>query len=188
MEINLKEICAICKYAASNEETRYYLNGVFVHTDETWVYFVATDGQVLIVHRTPNTDRANWSFIIPRTMLEKFRFSKRDTGSASLFHADKTVMITHDGTTSQCPEVDGTFPDYKRVRPVDGAEIQPTVFPGQRCADMDALAKAFGTVAIITPRGNDLALVTFGRDDMYGALLPVLKRETLRPFASRAPF
>lgn len=188
MEINLREICAVNKYAASSEATRYYLNGVFVHSkDDGYVYFVATDGHRMIVYRKPNTDGVNWSFIIPRTALEKFKFSKRDAGTADLDFRDGHVVIMHDGAETRVLPVDGTFPDYARVRPVDYGEISPAVFNGQYCADFDAFAKVLGSSAQITPRGSNAALVTFGhRDDVYGALMP--RRLNGSPFAQRAPF
>ena len=186
MEINLRHLCAINKYGASKEETRYYLNGVFCHTseDRQWVHFVATDGHRMIVHRVPNADNVDWSFIIPRTMLERFKFSARDRGFADLSFLDGRVTIQHAGSSSSELPVDGTFPDYVRIRPVDNGEILPAAFNGQYCADFDALAKVFGAVATITPRGDSPALVTFGRDDLYGALMPKLK--TL--FEAKAPF
>lgn len=184
MQINLREICAINKFAASKEKTRYYLNGVFVHSDEDFVFFVATDGHKMVVHRVPNVDHVLWAFIIPRTMLEKFKFSKRDTGLAELTYLERTISIEHDGGVTSGKEVDGTFPGYIRVRPADGVEICPAAFNGQYCADFDVLAKAFGTTATISPRGERPALVTFGdRQDIYGALMPMQKS-----FALRAPF
>ena len=183
MEINLRHLCAINKYGASKEGTRYYLNGVFVHSDGDYVVFVATDGHRIIAHRVPNVDRVEWSFIIPRQMLERLKFSARDTGEAELFFTGTDVIIAHAGSQSIEKPVDGTFPDYKHVRPVDGGDILPAAFNGQYCADFDALAKAFGASATINPRGDNPALVTFGRDDIYGALMPMRKT-----FETRAPF
>ena len=183
MEINLRHLCAINKYGASKEETRYYLNGVFVHSDGDHVVFVATDGPRMIVHRVPNVDRVEWSFIIPRQMLERFKFSARGNDFADLSFLDDRVVISHAGSSFSELPVDGTFPDYKHVRPVDGGDILPAAFNGQYCADFDALAKAFGASATINPRGDNPALVTFGRDDIYGALMPMRKT-----FETRAPF
>ena len=183
MEINLRHLCAINKYGASKEETRYYLNGVFVHSDGDYVVFVATDGHRMIVHRVPNVDRVDWSFIIPRQMLERFKFSARDNGMAELFFTGTDVIIAHAGSQSIEKPVDGTFPDYKHARPADGVDVEPAVFNGQYCADFDMLAKAFGASATINPRGDNPALVTFGRDDIYGALMPMRKT-----FETRAPF
>lgn len=188
MKVNLKEICAINKCAASTEEIRYYLNGVFVHSDAAWVYFVATDGHVMIVHRAVNTDGMDWKFIIPRKMLESFKFSARDTGEADLLNLDGDVIISRGGSTSTEREVDGTFPDYSRVLSRDAMDVEAAQFIGSKLADLDAFAKAFGTHVIVSPRGDGPALVTFGRGDIYGAVMPVLKFKQTRPFAAKPPF
>lgn len=190
MEINLKEICAINKYAASREETRYYLNGVYVHSCGDWVHFVATDGHRLIVRRVPNVDRVDWSFIIPRELLEKFKFSKRNGDLAELECSEATITITYAGTTTAAKAVDGVFPDYARIVPRGGNDIAPAVFNGSYCADFDAFAKVFGCdEATINPMGvGNPALVTFGdRDDVYGALMPKPRPEGWA-FKTSAPF
>lgn len=188
MEINLKTICAINKYAASTKETRYYLNGVFLHTAGGYVYAVATDGHMMIVHRFPNVDGADFKFIIPRSFLSAFKFSARDTGAAQIFYEAGVIRVLHNGENRSVQEVDGTFPAYDRVRPVDGGETVPAVFSGRSLAGFDDFAKAIGTYAVVTPRGKDPALVTFGRSDTYGAVAPVPGFTEKRPFASRAPF
>lgn len=186
MQINLKNLIAIDKFA-SREATRYYLNGVFVHTEGEWVYAVATDGHRMVVHRFPNVDAVDWSFIIPSSYLGTVKFGAREDGVSDVTFDGRQIQFQHGGTRAQVPAVDGTFPNYRHVRPVDDGEIAPAQFNGQYCADFDKLAKAFGSTAVITPRGLNPALVTFvGRDDLYGALMPL--RTENSPFASRAPF
>ena len=187
MKINLRHLCAINKYAASTEDTRYYLNGVFVVADGLKATMVATDGHRMVVHRVPLTMPEFFSCIVPRKFLEGFKFSKRDSGDATLHKDGNFVEVGYAGTVSRVAEVDGTFPAWERIRPADDVQPSPSVFNGQYCADFDSLAKAFGTFAVITPRGADSALVTFGgRDDIYGLLHPMYPEK--RPFAMRAPF
>lgn len=186
MQINLKNIIALDKFA-SREATRYYLNGVYVHTVGGWVYAVATDGHRVVVHRFPNVDAVDWAFIIPSSYLGTVKFGAREDGLSDVTFDGRQIQFQHGGTRAQVPAVDGVFPDYQRVRPVDDGEISPAQFNGQYCADFDKLAKAFGSVAVITPRGPNPALVTFvGQDDLYGVLMPL--RTDKRPFALRAPF
>lgn len=187
MEINLKHLSAINKYAASTKATRYYLNGVFIHSDEVWVYAVATDGNKLVCHRFKNTEGVEWKFIIPSEIFSSFRFNKRETGAAEMTFSNNIITINHAGISRSVREVDGTFPDYKRIRPENDVELEPGFFLGEYCSDFDKLAKEFETVATINPRGKNPALVSFkGRDDIYGVLSPLPSDK--REFSSRAPF
>lgn len=177
MEINLRQICAINKCAASKEATRYYLNGVYVHTVGDWIHFVATDGHKLVVHRVPNVDNVEWSFIIPRQMLDGIngiKFSKHNGDIADLSFSDGLIKISRGNEVIQNSPIDGTFPDYSRVGPVKDAVIKPAVFNWKYCADLDVMAKAFDSRSIISMFGEDPAIVRFvERDDIYGVLMPV---------------
>lgn len=174
MEINLKQICAINKCASSKEVTRYYLNGVYVHTVGKWVHFVATDCHRLVVHHVPNVDEVEWSFIIPRQMLDGIKFSKHTGDIADLSFSDGLIKISRGNEIIQNSPIDGTFPDYDRVTPSEDAEIEPSVFNWKYCADFDVMAKAFDSRAIISMFGENPAIVRFvDRDDIYGVLMPM---------------
>lgn len=174
MEINLKQICAINKCAASTEATRYYLNGVYVHTVGDWIHFAATDGHKLVVHRVPNIDNVEWSFIIPRQMLEGIKFSKRTLDFADLSFEDDVVKIARGNEVFQNKAIDGTFPSYGNLGPIDGCEIEPSVFNWKYCADFDVMAKAFDSRSIISMFGENPAIVRFlHQDDIYGVLMPM---------------
>lgn len=187
MEVNLKELCAICKFAAGRDPHRYYLNGLHVRTVASYVHFVATDGMRLAVIRVENDTPDEWAFTIPREMLEKIKFPKRAPETAHLTFSDGVVSITHDGTTYTAPEVAGGFPDYTRIRPTPGATPSPSIIKGDHCAAADALAKVLaGGGAIITPFGRDPALLTFERrDDVWGMIVPVANAPE---FAVKPPF
>lgn len=186
MLVNLRHMQAICKYAASTEATRYYLNGVFVIAENSTVTMVATDGHRMIVHRAPVDAAEGFSCIVPAKFLLSMRFAKRDTGEAEISKSGNVIRVKHGDTVTETIEVDGTFPDWTRARPADNVDPAPAMFNGKYLHDFDLLAKEFETFATVTPRGSDIALVTFGRDDLYGALAPM--REDRRNFAMKAPF
>ena len=108
----------------SLEETRYYLNGIYMHTvDENGKNFlrtVATDGHRLsrVDMVLPNGAEEISGVIIPRKTIMEIRKLLED--------ADETIEIMIDDTrigfsigkvmlTSKL--LDGTFPDYTRVIP-----------------------------------------------------------------------
>ena len=111
-------------FAMSLEETRYYLNGIYMHTvDENGKNFlrtVATDGHRLsrVDMVLPNGAEEISGVIIPRKTIMEIRKLLED--------ADETIEIMIDDTrigfsigkvmlTSKL--LDGTFPDYTRVIP-----------------------------------------------------------------------
>lgn len=187
MEVNLKDLCAICKFAASRDPSRFYINGVHVRTVGTWVHFVATDGLRLAIARMGNDTPQEWAFTIPREMLERIKFTKRASSLADLTYDDGTVTIQHEGTTWVAPEIAGGFPDYSRIRPNNGVTPAPSIIRGDHYAAADALAKSLDAGgAIVTPLGRDPALLTFERrDDVWGMIAPVPNAPA---FADRPPF
>lgn len=107
-------------FAMSNEETRFYLNGVYVHTDGEKLKFVATDGHRLALAHIVGAEvegDLNKGIIIPRsTVADMVRLldgdmpvTVRASDSRITFHVGSAVI------TSKL--VDGAFPDYQRVIP-----------------------------------------------------------------------
>lgn len=97
MQVNLRHLSAINKYAASTEATRYYLNGVYIHTDASWVYAVATDGHRMIVHRFPNAENVDWNFTIPSRAFNSFKFKKNDLGLGEMNFQNGEIVFSVEG-------------------------------------------------------------------------------------------
>jgi DNA polymerase-3 subunit beta len=119
----LRQIIDKTRFAISTEETRYYLNGIFLHvTDDAQPVLkaAATDGHRLARVTVPRPDGASGmpDVIIPRKCVAELR--------KLLDEVDGTVEISLSATkvrfglgtailTSKL--IDGTFPDYSRVIP-----------------------------------------------------------------------
>lgn len=112
------------QFAISTEETRYYLNGVFLHSatntrGEDVLRAVATDGHRLACADIPLPDGAAdiGGIIIPRkTVGEIIRLLEgRDTVDISI--SDTRFQIEVDGLVMTSKIIDGTFPDYTKVIP-----------------------------------------------------------------------
>jgi DNA polymerase-3 subunit beta len=166
----------------SAEETRYYLNGVFVDPAGK---LVSTDGHRMFVGAidlaSDNTDDnpAPGSFtgwIICRDVLKR----------ALAGHKLPTITIAPDRVGDiACKPIDGTFPDWRRVVP---SEITGTVaqFNPAYVADMGKIGLLLqgkprrgyssGTAlsAHIHHNGEGPAGVTFpGVEDAYAVLMPI---------------
>jgi DNA polymerase-3 subunit beta len=118
---DLKTLIEPAVMAMSTEETRYYLNGVFLQRVEGGLRVVATDGHRLV--RTemdaPDGTTGMPSIIIPRTAIvdsiQKWGLKADVIIKVSL--SDRKVRFeTPDGVLTS-KVIDGTFPDYERVIP-----------------------------------------------------------------------
>ncbi|MDJ1017376.1 MAG: DNA polymerase III subunit beta [Paracoccaceae bacterium] len=130
------------KFAISTEETRYYLNGVFMHVADSdggqVLRCVATDG-----HRLARIDAAlpdgagdMPGVIVPRkTVGELRKLLDDDETEIAVSVSETKVRFAAPGITLTSKVIDGTFPDYSRVIPagntrrleVDAAEFAQAV-------------------------------------------------------------
>lgn len=123
-------------FAMSSEETRYYLNGVFVHvaTDSAGgevLRFVATDGHRMALHDLPAPEGAglpgSWSAIIPRktvAFMIKVLSAKNAGAVANVMVNCTKARFTVGDVDVITPLVDGTFPDYGRVVPANDHTVR----------------------------------------------------------------
>lgn len=108
--------------AISTEETRYYLNGVYVHVsgDTGLLTFVATDGHRLSLVRRdcPNGADAMPGVIVPRkTVAEVIKLCRGNPKEAHLSVSDAKIRFEIGDVTLVSKLIDGTFPEYGRVIP-----------------------------------------------------------------------
>ena len=112
------------KFAISTEETRYYLNGVFMHVADTGgkqvLRCVATDGHRLarIDADLPDGIENMPGVIVPRkTVGELRKLLDDDEAQIAVSVSETKVRFATPGITLTSKVIDGTFPDYSRVIP-----------------------------------------------------------------------
>ena len=137
---DLRALIDRTKFAMSTEETRYYLNGIYLHeADNDGVKVlraVATDGHRLARFEMPLPAGAVGmpGIIIPRKAigeLRKLAEDAADTIEISLSETKIRFAFDHIVLTSKL--IDGTFPDYQRVIPQGNdkiVEVDPKIFTG----------------------------------------------------------
>ncbi len=135
---DLRALIDRTKFAMSTEETRYYLNGIYVHAADnegvSVLRAVATDGHRLARFEMPLPEGAEAmaGVIIPRkTVLElrKLLEEAADTIKISLSETKVSFAFDHIILTSKL--IDGTFPDYQRVIPSGNdkfVDVNPKTF------------------------------------------------------------
>ena len=130
------------KFAISTEETRYYLNGVYMHVADgdggKVLRCVATDGHRLarIDAELPDAAEGMPGVIVPRKTVGELRKLLDDDDMAIAVSVSETkVRFSTPDITLTSKVIDGTFPDYSRVIPsgntrrleVDAAEFAQAV-------------------------------------------------------------
>lgn len=102
-------------WAASSEETRYYLQGVAIQKHSDTAVAVATDGHRLARFNF-QTD-AEWeNVIIPTETVKKFIDAATD-GDAILSIGKTKVKLECGATVITSKIIDGTYPEWQRVIP-----------------------------------------------------------------------
>jgi len=111
------------RFAISTEETRYYLNGIFMHvTDEAKpaLRAVATDGHRLarVAIERPEGSDGMPDVIVPRKAVAEVRklLDEMD-GDVRVSLSASKIRFAFDSAVLTSKLIDGTFPDYSRVIP-----------------------------------------------------------------------
>ncbi|MFZ0624415.1 MAG: DNA polymerase III subunit beta [Pseudolabrys sp.] len=123
---DLKRLIDKTQFAISTEETRYYLNGIYLHTAGTaksgMLRAVATDGHRLAQVELPLPQGAAGmpGIIVPRkTVGEVQRLVETGEGDVAVELSAGKIRFTIGNVVLTSKLIDGTFPDYARVIPVN---------------------------------------------------------------------
>ncbi len=146
------------QFAISTEETRYYLNGIYLHCVEEegqeLLRAVATDGHRLARSQTTAPDGASGmpGIIVPRKTVGEIQRLVEDPDAAVLIElSDAKIRLSVGETVLTSKLIDGTFPDYNRVIPVGNDK--------ELVLDRASFAKAVDRVSTISSeRGRAVKL------------------------------
>ncbi|NBC35776.1 DNA polymerase III subunit beta [Novosphingobium sp. FSY-8] len=126
----LAELIDRTRFAISTEETRYYLNGIFLHVTEEELKAAATDGHRLARFTLAKPEGAEGmpDVIVPRKCvaeLRKLLEEALDTSVLVDLSASKIRFSLggENGVVLTSKLIDGTFPDYNRVIPTGNDKL-----------------------------------------------------------------
>ncbi|MCP5364254.1 MAG: DNA polymerase III subunit beta [Hyphomicrobiales bacterium] len=112
------------RFAISTEETRYYLNGIYLHQSNhdgvDVLRSVATDGHRLASVEVPLPPSAAGmpGVIIPRkTVAEVRKLIDEEEGDVEIALSETKIRFSVGRACLTSKLIDGTFPDYERVIP-----------------------------------------------------------------------
>ncbi|CCV03216.1 DNA polymerase III, beta subunit [Mesorhizobium metallidurans STM 2683] len=122
--VALRGLIEKTQFAISTEETRYYLNGIYLHTHEAGgklkLRSVATDGHRLARAEidAPAGSEGMPGIIIPRKTVSELQKLVDDPDVAVTTElSDTKIRFTIGSVVLTSKLIDGTFPDYQRVIP-----------------------------------------------------------------------
>ena len=122
----LRDLIDRTRFAISTEETRYYLNGVYLHVTGDRLRAVATDGHRLARVETamPEGAASMPGVIVPRKTVGELR-KLLDEGAApvSVALSDTRIRFSTGPIRLTSKLIDGTFPEYERVIPKENDKI-----------------------------------------------------------------
>ncbi len=120
----LRSLIDRTKFAISTEETRYYLNGIYLHkADRDGVDVlraVATDGHRLasVEAPLPAGSENMPGVIVPRKAVTELRKLIDESGDeVAISMSESKIRFSFDNAVLTSKLIDGTFPDYQRVIP-----------------------------------------------------------------------
>ena len=120
----LRRLVDRTRFAMSTEETRYYLNGLYLHVAETdgapVLRVVATDGHRLARVEVPQPEGATGmpGVIVPRKAVSEIRkLIDEIEDDVDIALSDTKIRFSFSDAVLTSKLIDGTFPDYNRVIP-----------------------------------------------------------------------
>ena len=143
-------------FAMAQQDVRYYLNGILMEISPDKIKLVATDGHRLALSEVGLDTGASdeRQIIIPRkAVLELSRLLDGSDTSVRCELSPNHIRIETGSLVFTSKLIDGKFPDYQRVIPVDGNKIMQV--------ERETLKQAMSRIAILSNekyRGIRLAL------------------------------
>lgn len=166
---DLRRLVDRTRFAMSQEETRYYLNGIYLHAaedgDKAALRAVATDGHRLARLDAPLPDGASGmpGVIVPRKAVLELRRLLDDAGDdISITISESRIRFAFDDIVLTSKLIDGTFPDYARVIPTGNDRVLEVAN-----ADFRRAVDRVSTVSADKTRSVKLSL----REDMLTLLV-----------------
>ncbi|PCJ29834.1 MAG: DNA polymerase III subunit beta [Rickettsiales bacterium] len=144
---DLARIIEYTNFAMSSEETRYNLNGIYLHVKGAEFCSAATDGHRLAVASVPLSNKSEeFGVIVPsKTVTELLKITK----DGQNIHSEMRIFLSSNKVKFECNNlvlisklIDGVFPDYSTFIPADN-ESKLTV-------SKKLIASAIDRVATIT--------------------------------------
>jgi len=141
----LKNLFDKTSFAMAQQDVRYYLNGILMEISPGEIKLVATDGHRLALSQgvLNNEGGDERQIIIPRkAVMELSRLLDSSAGDARCELSQNHFRVETGSLVFTTKLIDGKFPDYQRVVPVDGNKTMQV--------DRETLKQSMSRIAILS--------------------------------------
>ena len=152
------------RFAISTEETRYYLNGIYLHATKNnevpVIRAVATDGHRLarVEMVMPEGAAGMPGVIVPRkTVLEIRKLIEDGEGEVEVALSETKIRFATGAAALTSKLIDGTFPDYDRVIPSGNDKVLEV-----KCKEFAEAVDRISTISSEKSRAVKLAIAPPG--------------------------
>lgn len=141
----LKHLFEKTSFAMAQQDVRYYLNGILLELTPGKIRLVATDGHRLALSETELETGVDGDkqLIIPRkAVLELGRLLDNSDSEATCMLSQNHLRVETGPLVFTTKLIDGKFPDYQRVIPVDGNKTMEV--------EREILKQSLGRISILS--------------------------------------
>lgn len=155
-----KDMLRKTHYAASTDETRLVLNGVLLSIKGGRLVVVATDGRrlALVENEVELPGEAQGEYILPTKAVGELMHTLEDEGELKIHTGEKRVWFEFDEVLLTSKLVEGTYPNYRQVIPVECEQRIPV--------EREALLTALRRVSLLASEKSCSAKLTFGKNQL----------------------
>ncbi len=156
-----KEMVSLTCYAASNDESRYILNGVHFSFRDGKMTVVATDGRRMAFHEqeVEFLKSAEGEWTIPNKAIGELIKTIGNEGTVKILVTDNQAAFEFDSILLVSKLLEGTYPNFKQVLP-QSAENRERIVISSR---LDFLSAVRRVSLLVSDKANSITL-SFGKD------------------------
>lgn len=160
----LREMLSLTHYAASNDESRYILNGVHFSFRGGKLTMVATDGRRMAFHEqeVEFLKEAEGEWTIPNKAVAELLKSMTDEGTIKILITENQAAFEFGNILIVSKLLEGTYPNFKQVLPQSAENRERIVIPSRE----DFLSAIRRVALLVSDKSNSVTL-TFGKDRCF---------------------
>lgn len=160
----LKRVLEKTAFAMASQDVRYYLNGLLLELDGQSLIAVATDGHRLaklvteLKTEVPTEGEVRQVIVPAKTVMELKRLLPSDDQMVQVELSSRTLRVSFDSRVLSSKLVDGRYPEYGRVIPMD--------LPRTALIEKERLRAALQRTAILSSEKYKGVRVSFGQNSL----------------------
>ncbi len=155
-----REMLKKCSYAASTDETRYVLNGVYLNFNGGKLTMVATDGRrlALVESEVEVPPDAEADLILPSKTVVELEHTLAEEGDLKIHAKENQILFEYGNVVVSSKLIDGTYPNYRQVI--------PTQCEQRIAVERESLLTALKRVSLVTTDKSNAAKLTFHNNQL----------------------